>query len=40
MEIQEILEEALKMGASDVHLMVGTYPTLRINGELIPITKA
>lgn len=40
MEIQEILEEALRRGASDVHLMVGTYPTLRINGELIPITKA
>lgn len=40
MEIQEILEEALKRGASDVHLMVGTYPTLRINGELIPLTKA
>lgn len=40
MEIQEILEDALKRGASDVHLMVGTYPTLRISGELIPITKA
>lgn len=40
MEIQEILEEALKRGASDIHLMVGTYPTLRINGELIPITKS
>ncbi len=40
MEIQEILEEALRRGASDVHLMVGTYPTLRINGELIPLSKA
>lgn len=40
MEIQDILEEALKRGASDVHLMVGTYPTLRINGQLVPITKA
>ena len=40
MEIQEILEEALRRGASDVHLMVGTYPTLRINGELVPLTKA
>ena len=39
MEIQEILEEALKRGASDIHLMVGTYPTLRINGDLIPIAK-
>ncbi len=39
MEIQKILEEALKRGASDIHLMVGTYPTLRINGELTPISK-
>lgn len=40
MDIQQILEEALRRGASDIHLMVGTYPTLRINGELIPLTKA
>ncbi len=39
MEIQEILQEALKRGASDVHLMVGVYPTLRIDGQLVPITK-
>jgi twitching motility protein PilT len=40
MEIQEILEEALRRGASDIHLMVGVYPTLRINGTLIPLNKA
>lgn len=40
MEIQEILEEALRRGASDIHLMVGVYPTLRVNGELLPLTKA
>lgn len=40
MDIQQILEEALRRGASDIHLMVGTYPTLRINGELIPLSKA
>ncbi len=40
MEIQQILEEALKRGASDIHLMVGTYPTLRINGDLVPLAKA
>lgn len=40
MSIQEILEEALRRGASDVHLMVGVYPTLRVNGSLVPITKA
>ena len=39
MEIKEILEEALKRGASDIHLMVGVYPTLRIDGELIPLPK-
>ncbi len=40
MEIQEILQEALKRGASDVHLMVGVYPTLRIDGQLVPLAKA
>lgn len=40
MEIQEILEEALKRGASDVHLMAGVYPTLRVNGSLLPLTKS
>src|SRR3990167_1367720 len=39
MEVQQILEEALRRGASDVHLMVGVYPTLRIDGKLTPITK-
>lgn len=39
MSIQEILEEALRRGASDVHLMAGVYPTLRVDGKLIPITK-
>ncbi|MDP2671380.1 MAG: type IV pilus twitching motility protein PilT [bacterium] len=39
MEIQELLEEALRRGASDVHLMVGAYPTLRIDGALVPVTK-
>jgi len=39
MDIQQLLEEALRRGASDVHLMVGVYPTLRIDGKLIPITK-
>ena len=39
MEIQQILEEAIRRGASDVHLMAGVYPTLRIDAKLIPITK-
>ena len=40
MDIQQILEEALRRGASDVHLMVGIYPTLRVDGKLIPILKS
>ena len=32
--IKEILTEAIKSGASDVHFGVGNYPILRINGEL------
>ena len=40
MGIQEILEEALKRGASDIHLMVGVYPTLRIDGKLVPLASA
>ncbi|MEX0621593.1 MAG: type IV pilus twitching motility protein PilT [Candidatus Woykebacteria bacterium] len=39
MDIKEILEEALRRGASDVHLMAGVYPTLRVDGKLIPITR-
>jgi len=38
-ELQQILEEALRRGASDIHLMAGVYPTLRIDGKLVPITK-
>ncbi|OGY23646.1 MAG: type IV pili twitching motility protein PilT [Candidatus Woykebacteria bacterium RBG_13_40_7b] len=40
MEIQEILQLALKRRASDIHLMVGAYPTLRIDGRLEPIANA
>ena len=39
MELQQILEEALRRGASDIHLMAGVYPTLRIDGKLVPITR-
>ncbi len=37
MQINKILSEATKMGASDVHLAVGNPATVRIDGELIPI---
>lgn len=40
MEIQEILETAVSRSASDIHLMVGAFPTLRIDGKLEPLTKS
>src|SRR3990167_4175474 len=40
MEIQEILELAVQRNASDVHLQVGAYPTLRLDGKLEPVTKS
>jgi len=38
MDINELLKTAHSMGASDVHLKVGSNPILRINGELSPLT--
>ena len=38
MDINELLKTAHSMGASDVHLKVGSNPILRINGELAPLT--
>ena len=36
MELKELLQEAVGRGASDVHIVVGQPPILRINTELIP----
>ena len=36
MHIHELLNMAVTEGASDLHLKVGGFPVLRINGELIP----
>jgi len=38
MDLNELLKTAHSMGASDVHLKVGSHPILRINGELSPLT--
>lgn len=35
MSIDDIIKDALKLGASDIHLKTGKPPYLRINGELI-----
>jgi twitching motility protein PilT len=37
MDINELLKSAHSMGASDVHLKVGSQPIVRINGELGPM---
>lgn len=34
-QIQEILMQAKKAGASDVHITVGLQPKMRVNGKLI-----
>jgi len=37
-ELNNLLETTAKEGASDIHFSVGRYPTLRIDGRLIPLT--
>lgn len=38
-ELYEFLEVVGKQNASDFHISVGRHPTLRIDGELIPLVK-
>jgi len=38
-ELNELLEAVAKQNATDLHISVGRYPTLRIDGELIPLVK-
>lgn len=38
MTIQELLESTISRNASDLHLLVGSHPSHRINGEIIPIS--
>lgn len=37
MTISSLLQEAIERGASDLHLAAGHRPTVRINGELVPL---
>jgi len=39
MEINELLKTAIENGASDLHIKVGSYPILRITGELTPLNS-
>ncbi len=36
---EELLSQMVKDNASDLHISVGRYPTLRVDGTLIPLTK-
>ena len=36
-EVDKILADALKIGASDIHLCAGTVPMLRLWGEIVPM---
>jgi twitching motility protein PilT len=38
MDINQLLRDASAVGASDVHLKVGNYPVVRVNGQLRPLT--
>jgi twitching motility protein PilT len=38
MHINDLLKIAADHGASDLHLKVGSYPVIRVNGKLIPLT--
>lgn len=39
MTIQQLLQLAIDKKASDLHLIVGSPPTLRVDGDLLPITN-
>lgn len=36
---EELLEITIRRQSSDLHLLVGTYPTLRIDGKLMPLKE-
>ncbi len=37
MELVEVLKSATSLGASDIHLVIGKPPMMRLNGEIAPI---
>ncbi|HEU5114794.1 MAG TPA: type IV pili twitching motility protein PilT, partial [Candidatus Paceibacterota bacterium] len=36
-EFEDLVETVMKESASDLHLSVGRYPTIRVNGFLMPL---
>jgi len=39
MQMIDLLRKLIELKGSDLHLMVGLHPAVRINGELIPLTE-
>ncbi len=39
MKVEDLLRVAVKKGASDLHLKAGSFPHIRVNGELISLTE-
>ena len=37
MRMNELLEAAVRAGASDLHLSTGLVPMLRVNGDIVPL---
>src|SRR5437764_1366630 len=40
MHVNDLLKLAVDSGASDLHLKVGSFPTMRVRGSLMPATTA
>ena len=40
MDLNELLKVAVASGASDLHLKVGSYPMMRVNGVLVVASEA
>ncbi|HEY6508571.1 MAG TPA: PilT/PilU family type 4a pilus ATPase [Vicinamibacterales bacterium] len=40
MHVNDLLKIAVEHGASDLHLKVGTFPMMRVRGELVPASDA
>lgn len=38
-ELEDLLATVVKEGASDLHISVGRYPTIRIDGRLVPLSQ-
>lgn len=38
-ELEDLVLTVIHEGASDIHLVVGRHPTIRVSGELIPLVK-